>query len=187
MRRRDAGTQGRKRIGAQGHRGAGAQVALVTLLLFCVTAPLHLSAQETLRPSDHATIRPGVPAAVKVGKWATLAGSALLGIAAYNAHQDAESSYDALLARCRTVDFSCLLDENNTYLDPVSERLYDDSQRADRRAAKYLIGSEVLFVATAAGFIWELTHREERPDNIPFVPRISQTRSETRVSWSLSF
>lgn len=131
--------------------------------------------------------RRSVPAPVRIGKWATLAGSVFLGISAYNAHQDAESSYDALLDRCRTVEFACLLDENNRYLDPASERLYDDSQGADRRAARYLIGSEVLFVATAAGFIWELTRREEKPENIPFVPRITQSRSETRVAWTLRF
>jgi hypothetical protein len=140
-----------------------------------------------VRQTDRATVRPVVPPVVRVGKWATLAGSVLFGVAAYNAHQDAEASYDELRDRCRTVDFSCLLDENNTYLDPVSEGLYDDSQRADRRAARYLIGSEVLFVATAAAFIWELTHHEERPENIPFVPRITQGRAETRVSWTLSF
>jgi hypothetical protein len=178
MRRRGAGAQRRRRL-------VGQLSALV--LFFCATAPLRLSAQEPLRTDAPAQLRPGVPPVVRFGKWATLAGSVFFGISAYNAHQDAESSYDELLDRCRTVDFSCLLDENNTYLDPVSERLYDDSQAADRRAARSLIASEVLFVATAAGFIWDLTHRTEEPENIPFVPRITQSRSETRISWSLSF
>jgi hypothetical protein len=174
--------------------GAGALGRWVTVgFLLAVIQVRSAQAQFSLdsaalrRPSASAPQRPGVPPVVRIGKWATLAGSVFFGISAYNAHQDAESSYDELLDRCRTVDFSCLLDENNTYLDPLSERLYDDSQAADRRAAKSLIASEILFVATAAGFIWDLTHRTEEPENIPFIPRITQTRSETRVAWTFSF
>jgi hypothetical protein len=167
-------------------RGAGALGRSVAVgLLLWMTQVLEANAQ--IVDAGTPPQRRGAPAVVRVGKWASLAGSALFGLAAYNAHQDAEASYDALRDRCRAVTFSCLLDANNTYVDPVSERLYTDSRDADRRAARYLIGSEVLFVATAAGFIWELTHREERPENIPYLPRVTQSRSETRVSWSLSF
>jgi hypothetical protein len=181
----------------RGRTGAGAQrrstLAVVLAGLILLGSPEWVQGQTIadstgpLRPSAPASLRPVVPTVVRVGKWATLAGSVLFGVAAYNAHQDAEATYDELRERCRTVDFSCLLDERNTYLDPVSEGLYDASQQADRRAARYLIGSEVLFVATAAGFIWELTHRREEPENIPFVPRVTQSRHETRVTWSLVF
>jgi hypothetical protein len=174
-------------MGAQAHGRTGRGLLLALMLV----VPGSVTAQEIesplVRPSDRATVRPGVPTAVRVGKWATLAGSVFFGVSAYQAHQDAEASYDALLDRCRTVTFACLLDEDGSYIDPASERHYAATRDADRRAARYLIGSEVLFVATAAGFIWELTHREERPGNIPFVPRISPSRSETRISWSLSF
>ena len=72
MRRKEAGAQGRGNFVAQKRRGMGARFALTTLLLFCATSPVHLSAQEVLRPA--------VPPVVKVGKWATLAGSVFMGI-----------------------------------------------------------------------------------------------------------
>ena len=151
-------------------------------LVFCAAAPLRLCAQTL-----DTVPKPRVPGFVRYGKWVALGSAFALGFKANQLHEDANDTYRTLQHRCFDVPGSCALLPDGRYADPANERLYLDTRDADHRAARYLVAAEVSFAAAAAGFVWELLHREDRTPNIPFEPRVVTTASETRVGVTLRF
>lgn len=160
----------------------GRMTAIAILAATCAYAPARLCAQalDTIP-------KPRVPSLVRYGKWVALGGAAALGFVAHSRNQDAEARYQALRDRCFDDPTFCQVGPNGHYLDPVSERLYTDTRRLDREAARFLISAEVAVAATAVGFVWEVMHREDRPPTIPFQPRIEAGLTTTRVGLTFHF
>ena len=128
-----------------------------------------------------------IPPVVHYGKWVALGSSVVLGVMAHSRNQDAEATYQSLRDRCFATPVSCLIGTDGRYLDPGSEGLYTETRRLDRQASRLLIGTEVTFVASAVGFVWELMHRKDTTPTIPFEPRVEQTSTATRVGVSFRF
>jgi len=171
---------GGRAVGRSALRGTG----LVSVLAVLLTAgpPGRLTAQ-----TPDSLITPRIPPAVHYGKWAALRGSVVLGALAHAKNSDAEATYQQLRQRCFDQPFDCLVGPDGRYLDASSEALYDRTRVLDRQASRLLIGAEVSFVASAAGFVWELMHRKDKTPTIPFEPRVEQTPTATRVSLTLRF
>jgi hypothetical protein len=150
--------------------------------LFCAAAPLRLCAQ-----SLDTIPKPRIPAYVRYGKWVALGAAAGLGATAYSRNQDAETTYETLRQRCFATPLACMLASNGTYTDPQNEALYDKTRTLDHQAARYLIGAELTFAGAAVGFVWELTHRHDKPHTIPFEPRVEQTSTATHLGLSVRF
>lgn len=145
--------------------------------------------RQSGEPSDTAPApqRRSAPALVHYGKWAALGGSVVFGVLAHSRNQDAEATYQSLRDRCFADPVSCLTGTDGRYLDPASEGLYTETRRLDRQASRLLIGAEVTFVASAAGFLWELMHRKDRTPTIPFEPRVEAGSTATRVGVTVRF
>ncbi len=126
------------------------------------------------------------PAPVKYGKWAVLAGSIGLNILAAEAHRDADRVFEEIEQRCALDPTLCDVAEGG-YVDPVSEALYQETLRLDRRSRTFLITGEAAFLGAAALFIWEFARPKSPPGNVPFEPEISVrkgvTRLGLRVAW----
>ena len=178
MRRRGAGTQGRS--GIKG-RAARCLTAFLVIVTFCAPAPLRLSAQTP----DSLTI-PRVAPAIRYGKWVALGGAVGLGVLAARKHDDANTAYNTLRARCDATPEGCLL-SGGTYVDPVNEALYQRTRRLDHQAARCLVGTETLSATAALGFLWELYHHTGAPKNIPFDLQVAPGATSTRVTVALSF
>ena len=174
--RRRGGRSHRRTVG----RSRGRTLAILALLL-CASAPVRLCAQTP----DSLTI-PRVPPTIRYGKWLALGASIGSALLADQRHRDANAAYDALQARCDATPSGCVV-SGGRYVDPVDEGLYQDTRRLDHQAARYLIGAEALFVASAAGFVWELMHHHDEPRNIPFAPRVERTDRTTEVGVSVRF
>ena len=138
----------------------------ISLLLL----PLLLAATPTVAAAQ------GSPALVKYGKWAVLAASVGFNLLAADAHDDANRVFDQVKARCATPNNArCEVDGAGTYFDPVTEGLFQESLRLDRRAKRWLIGGEAALLGATALFIWELTRsKESPPDNEPFAPIVQE-------------
>ncbi|MBW8773103.1 MAG: hypothetical protein JF590_07440, partial [Gemmatimonadetes bacterium] len=151
-------------------------VVALAVVLLAVGPPDRLTAQtpDSLRATR-------IPPAVHYGKWVALGGSAVLGVLAHSKNQDAEATYQSLKDRCFSNPANCLIGGDGRYLDASSEALYDRTRVLDHQAARLLIGAEASFIASAAGFVWELMHRQDRTPTIPFEPRVEQTPTATRV------
>jgi hypothetical protein len=120
------------------------------------------------------------PAPVKYGKWAMLAGSIGLNILAADAHRDANRVFDEIERRCEVDAGLCAVGEDG-YADPVSEALYQETLRLDRRSRSFLIGGEAVFLGAAALFVWEFARPKSPPGNVPFEPEVSVRRGVTRL------
>ena len=118
---------------------------------------------------------------IRYGKWAALGSSIGLGLLARDRNIQAEAAYDELNDRCFQVPESCIPGPGGGYLDPVSERLYRNTVAYDKQASQYLIAAEVVFVVTVGLFVYDITGRRDRPDNIPFEPRVEYTPRGTKV------
>lgn len=146
-----------------------------------VSAALSLSSVATARAQ-------GVPSTVKYGKWALVAGSALMNYFAARAHNRAEDAFGELELRCEPAGHAaCAQDGEGRYLDPVSESLFQTSLSQDRSARRWLIGGETALVGAAALFVYELTRPKGRPPNIPFEPEVSRYRGSTRIGVGVRF
>jgi hypothetical protein len=165
----------------QGGKAARRQVALLGLAVLAVLPPCRLVAQTP----DSLNV-PHIPAVVHFGKWAALGGAVGLGVLSVQRHNDANTRYDALRSRCFDFPTGCEM-VGGHYADPVDEALYQDTRRLDHQAARYLIGTEALFSASMAGFIWELMHRHGAPRNIPFSPRVEAGMRAAQVGLNLRF
>lgn len=127
------------------------------------------------------------PAPVRYGKWALLAGAVGLNLAAASAHNAAERAFDDIEERCAFDRSRCDVDVEGRYIDPLTEDLYQQTLRHDRRSRAYLFGGEAAVLGAAALFIWEFARPKSPPDNIPFEPQVSVhggvTRLGLRVAW----
>ena len=138
----------------------------ISLLLL----PLLFAATPTMAAAQ------GSPAPVKYGKWAVLAASVGLNLLAADVHNDANRVFDQVESRCATPNNArCQVDAAGTYIDPVTEGLFQESLRLDRRAKRWLIAGEAALLGATALFIWELTRSQESPpDNEPFAPIVQE-------------
>ncbi|NNG14906.1 MAG: hypothetical protein HKM89_00405 [Gemmatimonadales bacterium] len=118
----------------------------------------------------------GSPPLVKYGKWAVLAASVGLNLLAADAHTDANRAFDLIEARCETPhNARCEVDGAGTYVDPVTEGLFQETLRLDDRAERWLIAGEAALLGATALFIWELTRSQDSPpENEPFAPIVQE-------------
>jgi hypothetical protein len=123
----------------------------------------------------------------KYGKFVLAAGAVAMNYLAARAHDRANDNFDALERRCLDDHELCLVNTHGRYADRESESLYQESLRYDRQARRWLIGGETALLGAGAIFVWELTKRTHKPDNIPFEPEIRSLRWGTgvgvRVKW----
>jgi hypothetical protein len=129
----------------------------------------------------------GVSPWVKYGKWVMVGGALAMNYLALDAHNQAEDSFDALEARCLEDRNHCAVGPSGSYLDPVSEELYQTSLHYDRVARGWLIGGETALVGAAALFVWELTRPKGPPSNIPFEPEVRSMSRGTGVGLRFKF
>ena len=144
-----------------------------------------LSLQVT---SIEAQDRSGSPPLINYGKWALAAGALGMNYLAARAHERAEDRFELVEMRCRDNRNLCAVTGAGPYADAETELLYQESLRYDRQARRWLIGGETALVGAAAMFVWELTRRTPKPDNIPFEPEITTLpNGTTRLGVRLSF
>lgn len=126
------------------------------------------------------------PAPIKYGKWALLAGSIALNVAAADAHRDANRTFDVLEARCTTDPALCNI-AGGSYTSPETEALYQETLSLDRRSRRFLFAGESALLGAAVLFVWEFSRPRGRPENIPFEPEVSfrpgATHLGLRVAW----
>jgi hypothetical protein len=124
---------------------------------------------------------------IKYGKWVLAAGAIGMNYLAARSHDRAEDQFDALESRCFDQHSLCDLDHSGHYTDLESERLFQESQRYDRQARRWLFGGETALLGAAAMFVWELTRHTSKPDNIPFEPEVRSLRQATGVGVRVGF
>jgi hypothetical protein len=124
---------------------------------------------------------------VKYGKWVLAAGAIGMNYLAARAHDRADERFDLLQNRCFDDPNLCGLAASGSYINGESERIYQESLRYDRQARRWLFGGETALVASAAMFVWELTRRNPRPDNIPFEPEVRSLHQATGVGIRFGF
>jgi hypothetical protein len=144
------------------------------LLLGLVLAPAAASAQQS-------------PPLVRYGKWVLAAGAVGLNLLAARDHWRADDAFDELRSFCFDNFGRCAVGPDGRYLNRRSENLYQISLHYDRRARTWLFGGEAALVAAAGMFVWELTRRTDKPDNIPFEPEVRSLERATgvgvRIAW----
>ena len=149
----------------------------VTLALITLSAvgPIH-----TLRAQESPWI--------KYGKWGLLAVTVGFNLAASEANERANASFDALTQRCITDPQACTVSNGGAYTDPISEDLYQNTLRLDTSARRYLIVGQAALIGAAAMFIYEFTRPVGEPDdNVPFVPRVQEMRDGVGVGLEVRF
>lgn len=147
-----------------------------------------LAAQDT--PPGVAEAAPAArpsPFYVKYGKWLLLAGSVGMNYAAAREHDRAEAAFDDLEQRCLRQGDLCFTGEDGSYVNPVSEELYQYSLRKDASARRWLVAGETALLGAAVMFIWELTRPDGPPENIPFEPEVSSRGDRTQLGFRLAF
>lgn len=126
------------------------------------------------------------PAPIKYGKWALLAGSVALNVAAADAHREAERTFDVLEARCTAEPALCNI-AGGSYSNPETEALYQETLSLDRRSRRLLFAGEGALLGAAVLFVWEFSRPRGRPEDIPFEPEVSfrpgATNIGLRVAW----
>ena len=127
------------------------------------------------------------PPWVRYGKWVLAAGAVGLNIMASRDHELADDAFNKLRSFCFDDFDRCAVGPTGRYLNPSSERLYQTSLHYDRRARTWLFTGETALVAAAGMFVWELTRRTDKPDNIPFEPEVRSLERATgvgvRIAW----
>ena len=146
-------------------------------------APL-LALLLLLAPAAHAQ---GSAPLVKYGKWVLAAGAVGMNLLAASAHDDAEAAFDRIEEVCFADRLRCLVNVEGRYADGQIEALYQTSLHEDRVARRWLILGETALVGAAAMFVWELTRKSHRPENIPFEPEIRSLRNATGVGVRVEF
>jgi hypothetical protein len=148
--------------------------ASLLLLLGLALAPATLAGQQS-------------PPLVRYGKWVLAAGAVGLNLLAARDHGHADDAFDELRSFCFDNFDRCAVGPDGRYLNRRSEGLYQTSLHYDRRARTWLVGGEAALVAAAGMFVWELTRRTDKPDNIPFEPEVRSLERATgigvRVAW----
>ena len=124
---------------------------------------------------------------VRYGKWVLAAGAIGMNLLAAQAHNRADDAFDELEDACFLDSTRCLLGPDGSYADRRIEGLYQSSLRYDRSARRWLIAGETALLGAAVMFVWELTRKTHKPDNIPFEPEVRSLRNATgvgiRVGW----
>jgi hypothetical protein len=124
---------------------------------------------------------------VRYGKWVLAAGAVGMNLLAARAHDRADDTFAVLEEYCSTDQLRCLVNAEGRYADGFSEALYQESLHQDRQARRWLFGGETALVGAAALFVWELTRRTHKPDNIPFEPEVRSLRQATGVGIRVGF
>jgi hypothetical protein len=124
---------------------------------------------------------------VRYGKWLLAAGAIGMNLAAARAHDRAEDSFDEIEDACFVNSGRCALGPDGSYVDRQIENLYQASLHYDRSARRWLIAGETALVGAAVLFVWEMTRKTHKPDNIPFEPEVRTLRSATGVGLRFSF
>lgn len=124
---------------------------------------------------------------VRYGKWALAAGAIGMNLLAAQAHNRADDAFDAIEEACFVDSTRCILGPDGAYADRRIERLFQSSLHYDRSARRWLIAGETALLGAAVMFVWELTRKSHKPDNIPFEPELRTLRNATgvgiRVGW----
>ena len=146
------------------------------LLAMLVVAPTSAAAQMS-RPL------------VKYGKWVALAASIGFNIAAADAHNDANRSFDRIDARCAAPNgLRCELEQSGRYVDPVTEQVYQETLALDEKATRWLIAGEAALLGATALFVWELTRSvDSPPENEPFAPVVQQFSNGVGLGFQVRF
>jgi hypothetical protein len=110
-----------------------------------------------------------------------------MNLLAAKAHNRAEDAFDAIEDACTDDRTRCILGPGGAYADRRIENLYQASLHYDRSARRWLIAGESALLGAAALFVWEMTRKTHKPDNIPFEPEVRSLRHATgiglRVFW----
>ena len=124
---------------------------------------------------------------VRYGKWALAAGAIGMNLLAAQAHNHADEAFDRIEEACFLSPSRCDLAPDGGYADRGIESLYQTSLHYDRSARRWLIAGESALLGAAVLFVWELTRKTHKPDNIPFEPEVRSLRQATgvgvRVAW----
>ena len=146
------------------------------LLLFLVLGlPRQMAAQET-------------SPWIKYGKWGLLVVTVGFNLAASEANERANMSYDVLTGRCLRDPQLCTVDESGMYNDPTSEELYQRTVRLDTSSRRFLIAGQAALLGAAAMFIYEFTRPPGTPDdNIPFAPLVQDMGDAVGVGVEVNF
>lgn len=109
--------------------------------------------------------RPGW-SAVRVAKWALLAGAAGFAGYALTRSTRAEDAYQGLRRLCDTEPARCTL-SNGRYDDAAAERFYHTARQEDRRAQVGIVAGQVTLLGSVGLFIYDLRNGRG-PANIPY-------------------
>lgn len=124
---------------------------------------------------------------VRYGKWVLAAGAVGMNLLAARAHDRADESFDGIEEACFLSPSRCTLGPDGGYADSHIEGLYQTSLHYDRSARRWLIAGETALLGAAAMFVWEMTRKTHKPDNIPFEPEVRSLRQATgvgvRIAW----
>jgi hypothetical protein len=124
---------------------------------------------------------------VRYGKWALAAGAIGMNLLAAQAHNRADDAFDGIEEACFLNPSRCDLGPDGGYADGQIEALYQSSLHYDRSARRWLIAGETALLGAAALFVWEMTRKTHKPDNIPFEPEVRSLRQATgigvRIAW----
>jgi hypothetical protein len=146
---------------------------LLTLLSLSITLAPPAAAQET-------------GPLVRYGKWVLAAGAVGMNLLAARDHDRAEEAFGVVEDACFASSVRCILGPDGTYADRDIERWYQTSLRYDRNARRWLIAGESVLLGAAALFVWEMTRKTHKPDNIPFEPEVRSLRQATGVGIRIS-
>ena len=124
---------------------------------------------------------------VRYGKWVLAAGAVGMNLLAAQAHDRADEAFDGIEEACFLNPSRCNLGPDGDYADSQIEGWYQTSLHYDRSARRWLIAGETALLGAAAMFVWEMTRKTHKPDNIPFEPEVRTLRQATgvgvRIAW----
>jgi hypothetical protein len=125
---------------------------------------------------------------IKYGKWGLLAVTLGFNLAASEANEQANGTFDELTRRCFSDPQLCTVDDGGNYSDPISEDLYQETLRLDTASRRFLVAGQVALIGAAAMFIYEFTRPEGEPDdNVPFAPLVQEMRDGVGVGFEVRF
>jgi hypothetical protein len=125
---------------------------------------------------------------VRYGKWVLAAGAVGMNLLAAKAHNRADDAFSTIENACFLDRSRCLVGPDGSYADRRIEGLYQASLHYDRSARRWLIAGETALLGAAALFVWEMTRKVHKPDNIPFEPEVRSLKWEStgvgfRIPW----
>jgi hypothetical protein len=124
---------------------------------------------------------------VRYGKWVLAAGAVGMNLLAARAHNRADDAFEAIEDACDIARARCILGPDGTYADRRIETLYQTTLHYDRSARRWLIAGETALLGAAALFVWEMTRKTHKPDNIPFEPEVRSLNRATGIGLRFGF